>query len=144
MSTLCEADKSSMANAQPRLSKPFILDTRGLDHLIRTLLDQGYQVLGPTVSDGAIVYQPVSSVDDLPAGWTDQQQGGRYRLHRRSDGVFFGHVVGPHSWKKFLYPPARRLWRVQRKASQAFRRLPKRYGHQSDTRTRVSRVGKLA
>ena len=123
MSTLCEADKYSMANEQPPSAKPCIFDTDGLDHLIRILLGQGYQVLGPTVSDGAIVYQNVSCAADLPAGWVDQQQGGRYRLHRRSDGALFGHVVGPHSWKKFLYPPARRLWHAQRKAK-GFRLIP--------------------
>jgi len=123
MSFLWEADKHSMANEQPPFAKPCILDTDGLDHLIRALLGQGYEVLGPTVSEGAIVYERVSSAADLPAGWTDQQQGGRYRLHRRSDGALFGHVVGPHSWKKFLYPPARRLWHAQRKAK-GFRLIP--------------------
>jgi len=123
MSTLCEADKYSMANEQPPFAKPCILDTDGLDDLIQILLGQGYEVLGPTVSDGAIVYQRVSCAADLPAGWVDHQQGGRYRLHRRSDGALFGHVVGPQSWKKFLYPPARRLWHAQRKAK-GFRLIP--------------------
>ena len=123
MSTLCEADKHSMANERPPFANPCILDADGLDQLIHSLLAEGYDVLGPRVSDDAIVYQPVSSTADLPAGWTDQQQGGRYRLRRRDDGALFGYVVGPHSWKKFLYPPARRLWQAERKP-RGFRLVP--------------------
>ena len=35
--------------------------------------------------------------DDLPAGWTDEQDGGTYRLRRRDDDALFGYAVGPHS-----------------------------------------------
>ncbi len=52
--------------------------------------------------DGAIVYDTLSGLADLPAGWTDQQDAGRYRLERRSDQALFGYAVGPHSWKRFL------------------------------------------
>lgn len=123
MSSLCEADKLAMADDSPHSGNPVVFDLAGLDRLIRTLLDSGYEVLGPTVSDGAIVYRTVNSTTDLPAGWTDQQQGGRYRLRRRDDAALFGHVVGPQSWKKFLYPPARRLWQAVRKPK-GFRLLP--------------------
>src|SRR5262249_19663783 len=49
-------------------------------------------------------YDDIASVADLPRGWTDEQDGGRYRLHRRDDDALFGYAVGPHSWKKFLHP----------------------------------------
>jgi len=48
-------------------------------------------------------------VADLPAGWTDEQDAGVYRLRRRDDGALFGYNVGPHSWKKYLFPPSARL-----------------------------------
>ena len=44
-------------------------------------------------------------------GWTDEQDGGHYRLVRRDDDALFGYAVGPHSWKKFQLPPEVRLWR---------------------------------
>jgi hypothetical protein len=47
-------------------------------------------------------------------GWTDRQDGGRYRLERRDDGALFGYNVGPHSWKRFLHPPVQRLWQARR------------------------------
>ena len=70
--------------------------------------------MGPTVRDQAIVYDDIASVADLPAGWTDEQDGGRYRLARRDDEALFGYAVGPHSWKKFLHPPVLRLWQAER------------------------------
>jgi sulfhydrogenase subunit beta (sulfur reductase) len=35
-------------------------------------------------------------------------------LRKREDGAVFGYAVGPHSWKKFLFPPVMRLWSAKR------------------------------
>jgi formate hydrogenlyase subunit 6/NADH:ubiquinone oxidoreductase subunit I len=91
-----------------------IFEVERLPKLFEALRTRGYQVVGPTVRDGAIVYDELASADDLPAGWTDEQDGGTYRLIRRKDQALFGYVVGPHSWKKFLHPPVLRLWRARR------------------------------
>ena len=90
------------------------LSRDGLQALIEALAARGYQVFGPTLRDGAIVYGEVASLADLPAGWTDQQDAGRYRLERRADNALFGYAVGPQSWKRFLHPPIERLWQAQR------------------------------
>jgi sulfhydrogenase subunit beta (sulfur reductase) len=86
----------------------------GLEALLAALKGEGYRVLGPRVRDGAIVYDEIERVADLPAGWGDEQDGGRYRLRPRDDDALFGHAVGPHSWKRFLHPPSLRLWRAER------------------------------
>ena len=93
-----------------------IISTEGLGQLLQALADRGHRVLGPTVRDGAIIYDDVAGVDDLPRGWTDRQDAGRYRLERRADDALFGYVVGPQSWKKFLHPPMETLWRARRTA----------------------------
>ena len=85
-----------------------------LDDLVVALRDRGFRVLGPVVRDGAIVYDELPSAADLPIGWTDRQEGGVYRLERRADEARFGYAVGPHSWKRFLFPPRVRLWRARR------------------------------
>ena len=77
----------------------------GFAQIFAVLNDRGYTVVGPTVDQGAIVYDRIDSVDDLPRGWTDEQSPGQYRLQRREDDALFGYVVGPHSWKRFLFPP---------------------------------------
>ena len=87
-----------------------ILDLAGLDGLIASLARRGYPVVGPTVRDGAIVYDELESAAALPAGWTDVQDGGSYRLERRDDEARFGYASGPSSWKRFLLPPRVRLW----------------------------------
>jgi len=91
-----------------------LLDPSQIDLLIHVLLRRDYEVIGPTVRDGAIVYDRLSSVDDLPKGTTEEQEGGKYRLKPRNDSALFGYTVGPHSWKKFLFPAITQLWKAQR------------------------------
>ena len=72
-----------------------------------------YRGLGPSVRQGSIVYDEVASTSDLPIGWTDEQDGGTYRLKRREDDALFGFVVGPHSCQ-FFQVPVTRLWQANR------------------------------
>jgi ferredoxin len=91
-----------------------VIASSDLQTLIDALAGHGYQVLGPTIRDGAIVYDEVTRVDQLPQGWTDRQDAGRYRLEQRTDAALFGYAVGPQSWKRFLHPPVERLWQARR------------------------------
>ena len=90
------------------------LEGAELPRLFAALQARGYQVVGPTVRDGAIIYDTLAGPEQLPVGWTDEQDGGKYRLTKRNDGALFGYAVGPHSWKKFLFPPEERLFRARR------------------------------
>ena len=81
------------------------LPVERLQSLLDLLIKDGRTVVGPTIRQQAIVYDEITTVDDLPRGWTDQQTPGSYRLERRDDEAYFGYVVGPHSWKQFLFPP---------------------------------------
>lgn len=95
--------------------KPQILPAqKGLEALFALLQGQGYQIIGPTLREQAIAYDVLESVNDLPAGWTDHQEAGHYRLTRRQDNAYFGYNVGPHSFKKFLHVPSQPLWNVSR------------------------------
>lgn len=96
-----------------------VLDRRDLDALFAALHRRGYTVIGPTVRDAAIVYDEITGSADLPAGWTDEQDGGRYRLRRREDEALFGYAVGPQSWKRYQLPPEVRLYRARRGADGA-------------------------
>ena len=92
----------------------WILPKARLDDLIRLLLQEGFEVIGPRIEQQAIVYGPVQSAKDLPVGWTDRQTLGSYRLEKRQDDAYFGYAVGPHSWKKYLFPPTLQLWQARR------------------------------
>ena len=87
-----------------------VMERASFPAFLTSLKTHGYRVVGPTVRDGAIVYGEIDRVEDLPVGWTDRQEAGKYRLERRSDNALFGYAVGPHSWKKYLFPSHERLW----------------------------------
>jgi sulfhydrogenase subunit beta (sulfur reductase) len=90
-----------------------VTDFAGLEALVAELAARGYRVGGPTVRDGAIVYDEITSAAQLPVGWTDQQAPASYRLERREDRAVFAFASSPQSWKSWLFPSRIRLWRAQ-------------------------------
>lgn len=92
-----------------------VIDEAGLETLLGILVKIGYTPIGPKLRDGAVVYEEIHSISELPAGWSDEQEGGRYRVVPGTKGAFFEYVVGPTSWKKYLFPPRHKLWEADRK-----------------------------
>ncbi|HYM55895.1 MAG TPA: 4Fe-4S dicluster domain-containing protein [Solirubrobacteraceae bacterium] len=101
----------------------YTVERDGLDELFAALHRRGYTIVGPTVREQAIVYEEIDSCAELPVGWTDEQEGGHYRLRRREDEALFGYNVGPHSWKRYQLPPEVRLWRARRGEDGALSRI---------------------
>jgi sulfhydrogenase subunit beta (sulfur reductase) len=91
-----------------------VIERERLDRLFAELAAEDRTIVGPTVRDGAIVLAEISGVADLPAGWTERQDAGRYRMDRRQDQALFGYVAGPHSFKPWFFPPRETLFRVER------------------------------
>jgi sulfhydrogenase subunit beta (sulfur reductase) len=91
-----------------------VLERQGLDDLFEALRRRGFTLIGPTVRQRAVVYDEIRSTDDLPAGVTDEQEGGTYRITEGAGAALFGHNVGPNSWKSHLFPSRLRLWRARR------------------------------
>jgi sulfhydrogenase subunit beta (sulfur reductase) len=98
----------------PAIGACVVMEREQLSDLFGALRARGYTVIGPTVRDGAIVYDEITAPGDLPAGYTDEQEAATYRLRRRDDAALFGYAVGPHSWKQYLHPPFVRLWQAER------------------------------
>jgi len=88
----------------------YVIERADFDALLGALARRGYLVIAPTVRDGAIVYDEIGSAAELPIGWTDEQDGGHYRLRRRDDQALFGYAVGPHSFKRYQLPAEVKLW----------------------------------
>jgi sulfhydrogenase subunit beta (sulfur reductase) len=99
------------------MNQAAVIEADALQTLVTALAERGYTIIGPTVRDSAIVYDEISSTEDLPVGWTDEQDGGTYRLKRREDNAYFGYAASPHSWKKYLHPPVLRLWSAARQGT---------------------------
>jgi len=101
------------------MEEAYVIAKERLQDLVDALEADGYQVIGPILERGAIVYAPVHRVDELPVGYVDDQDGGHYRLGKSSEGhgadqALFRYTVGPQSWKRLLFPPHQRLWRAER------------------------------
>lgn len=109
------------------LSSKFIqkakIDREQINILFLILKNRGYQLIGPKLDDGVIIYDFLESIDDLPIGWTDEQEAGSYLIKRREDYALFGYNLGPHSWKKFLFPARKRVWRGQKTSEGSFRTI---------------------
>jgi ferredoxin len=88
--------------------------TRWFDHtklqsLIDLLRSEGFCVVGPTIDQQAILYDEITSVLQLPRGFSDSQSPALYQISKTPSGPasqkYFHFNLGPHSWKKYLYPP---------------------------------------
>ena len=81
----------------------------------------GYQCLGPTVENGAIVMRELDAPDSLPRGLQAEQAPGRYRLTQDPHNRYFAWANGPQAIKPQTFAPKESLWRVERDAAGALR-----------------------
>src|SRR3990172_4942172 len=100
------------------------IDRDGLEGLLSLLVERGYELIGPTVRDGAIVLDRIDGVDDLPRGIAEEQGPGTYRLVDRDDELLFAWAHGPDSGKRFLFPPREVLSSARREGDLAVEPAP--------------------
>lgn len=98
-----------MAAQSPPIGSFLRIVTSQLQRLIETLRELGYATVGPRVVDGAVVYRELQSVEQMPIGLVDIQDGGKYRLQAHEGAGHFDFVAGPDSLKKYLFPPRETL-----------------------------------
>ncbi len=102
-------------NTDGRVANRFVsIEKPELQAIIDALRSRGYRTIGPRVADAAIVYDDLASIDELPRGVVDRQDGATYRLERSADAGWFDYVVGPHSLKNFIFSPREVLLELQR------------------------------
>ncbi len=75
-----------------------------LQVLIDSLKELHFEVIGPTISQDAVTFAPIDSIKQMPVGYVDEQESGRYRLQQNENGNYFDFVVGPLSMKNYLFP----------------------------------------
>ena len=90
-----------------------------IEDILINLRNQGYETIGPMVKDGAVIYGPLSSMQDLPKGFTSEQDAGHYRLIYTGEDEYFSLTPGPHTWKQFFFPPRSELSVLRREAEHA-------------------------
>ncbi len=67
------------------------------------------RVIGPKLVDGVVVLDEID-YDDLPAGYSDSQGPGSYRISEDRSPEIFSFSPGPQSFKTFLNPPVQELF----------------------------------
>jgi sulfhydrogenase subunit beta (sulfur reductase) len=93
---------------------PGFLPRTALTQLLEVLVQAGYRCLGPQLRDGAIVYDTLRSVQDLPRGVRDLQAPGRYRIETSDSQRCFAWANGPQALKPLLFSPHETLWHATR------------------------------
>lgn len=98
--------------------EPAWLPREGFQQLIDALSAGGRRVMGPVVREGAIAWDEIRRVSDLPEGWRDEQAPGAYRLSQglsqAGHARLFDVVSGPASLKAFVFAPREELLQVTR------------------------------
>ena len=76
-----------------------------LDRLFQALRDDGRSIVGPTIRDGAVVYDEIRGASELPSGWRSDTAPGTYRLEPTDRDRAFDYGVGVTTWKRYTHPP---------------------------------------
>jgi len=101
-----------MSNAKLKIGARVALAKAGFDQLLSALQAQGYETVGPQVQGDVLAYGPISGLEDLPRGYTSQQDGGHYRLLESGHSRYFDITPGADGWKRFLFPPRSELFKL--------------------------------
>jgi ferredoxin len=89
------------------------LPRTGLQDLLQLLQHEGYDCIGPQVRDGAIIYDQLDSVEQLPRGIRQRQAPGEYRLEQNGDDYCFAWANGPQAIKPLVFASEEIMWQCQ-------------------------------
>ncbi len=112
-----QVDEAVVGQIGDKAARDALITSTALDALIKTLAEDGYTVIGPTIRDGTVVLDEVSGTRDLPIGWIDEHRPGGHRVRHTDGNRLFDCVIGAHSWKKYLFPARHRLWSARQNGS---------------------------
>lgn len=84
-----------------------------LQQLIHAVIDHGYSCMGPQMRDGTIIYDSLTSVDELPLGINIEQSPGHYSVKSTRSTHYFDWANGPQAIKPLLFTPANNSGKAQ-------------------------------
>lgn len=93
---------------------PGYLSRIAFPQLLAAIKDRGYRVVGPSVQDGAIVYDDIHGVEEFPEGYVEKQTPGSYQLEKTDTTRWFHWTHSAQGLKPFLFKPREYLWQVER------------------------------
>ena len=90
--------------------KCYLFQNDQLLHFLDNRKGAGYACVGPQVRDGTIIYDSISSIEQLPRGISDEQKPGNYSLNTNTSSKYFNWANGPQAIKPLLFAPKEKLW----------------------------------
>ncbi len=109
MSKSLQADTDTLESGALHRT-PLRMSPSDLGTIFANLEKAEYTLIGPKVSEGIIAYDRISHPDELPRGVTDRQKPAEYRLSHSDQPHYFSYAVGPHTFKRFTFPPRHTLF----------------------------------
>jgi ferredoxin len=94
-----------------------VLGPSQFGELVGRLSTTGRRIIAPVVRDGVVALGEISGLDDLPTGWYDDQDAGRYRARHTDDGTWFSHTTPSQPWRRFLQPERTLIVRTRQSGS---------------------------
>src|SRR4030067_2092735 len=108
--------RAAMPENRLELGAVVALPYAELNILLAELRKAGYLTIGPSVRNDALIYTEIGSLEELPRGYSSQQDAGRYQLVYTGHQRFFDITPGPHTWKQFLFPARSELPTLRKNA----------------------------
>ncbi|NQS91428.1 MAG: hypothetical protein HQ574_03380, partial [Chloroflexi bacterium] len=98
-----------MPKHSPEIGATIVIPKPQLDTILKTLKGLDYQLEGPQVKDFTVILGPIENMADLPQGYTSHEEPGKYTLSSNGKENYFDVTSGPHTWKKYFFPPKTQL-----------------------------------
>lgn len=95
------------------MSRSGYLSRDNLHELLTLLQAVGYNCVGPSVTEGAIQYDKIQTVDALPQGYELDISPGHVRAIKKNHERYFAWPNGPSGIKPWLYKSRELLWKAQ-------------------------------
>ncbi len=99
------------------MSVPAFLPRPQLQRLFEALTGLGYRIVGPSVRDGALIYEEITSASELPWGVVARRDAGSFRLEAGAGERCFAWANGPQALDPLVFAPVEPLWRMERRGA---------------------------
>jgi sulfhydrogenase subunit beta (sulfur reductase) len=123
-----------MAEMQLHVGSTAALPKAQFDTILARLREKGWQTVGPQIRDDAVVYATVTTLSDMPQGFTSEENTGQYRVVKSGNARYFDITPGAQSWKQFFFPPRLSLFTARKNGDWKMRNV-------SEPAPRIAMIG---